>query len=365
MIFRLALCAGLLCSTAAAVQTDSATDAIEKLQAANQSLDAADGAQNPVQTLTSAIHAYEAGLDMMGDGVRVAAAREAQLNKMLALHEAEIARLLMALQVAGASPSAITVMHPAGPVGAVRAQMMMAEMKPALTIRAAELRVALEERKALQATQTQAVEVLQDALAKTEQARTALSAAVATRTDLPQRFEEDPVRTAILISSVETMEGFTGGLSQISAQPIASFAADVSGRKGMLDLPVQGTVQDRSGAGVIVATRPRALVTSPTAATIRYRGPLLDMGNVMILEPQPDLLLVFAGLQDVFGRIGNVIPAGTPIGFMGGNAPEIGTILSLSGDGTGAQQSEALYMEIRESGRPVDPATWFRTDKDG
>ncbi|MEZ5674302.1 MAG: hypothetical protein R3D81_03325 [Thalassovita sp.] len=34
--------------------------------------------------------------------------------------------------------------------------------------------------------------------------------------------------------------------------------------------------------GVVLATRPRALVTTPTAATIRYLGPLLDYGNVMI-----------------------------------------------------------------------------------
>ena len=38
--------------------------------------------------------------------------------------------------------------------------------------------------------------------------------------------------------------------------------------------------------GIILATRPGALVNAPTAATIRYVGPLLDYGNVMILEPQ-------------------------------------------------------------------------------
>lgn len=365
MILRLAICVGLICGTAAAVQTDPATAAIEQLQAANASLIAAETAQDPINALTRTIHAYEAGLDAIGDGLQSAATREAQLSQTLVLREAEIARFLMALQAAQNAPPVIAVMHPAGPVGAARAQIMMAEMKPALQEQAAELRTALDELQSLQSARSQATGVLQDALAGAEQARLALGAAVETRTDLSQRFQEDPVRTAILISSVETLDGFTSELSQISAQPMRPSTGDVSGRKGALDLPVQGTVQDQTDAGITVATRPRALVTSPSSATIRYRGPLLDMGNVMILEPQQDLLLVLSGMEDVFGRTGDVIPAGTPVGFMGGNAPEIGTILSLSGDGTGAPQSETLYMEIRESGRPVDPETWFRTDKDG
>ncbi|MDU9002961.1 murein hydrolase activator EnvC family protein [Sedimentitalea todarodis] len=365
MILRLALCAGVICGAVGAAQTDPATAAIEQLETAHQSLRAAEASPDPVQALTRTIHAYEAGLDAMGDGLRIAAAREAQLNQALALRETEIARFLMVLQAAEAAPPAVALMHPAGPDGAARAQIMMAEMKPALQQQAEELRIALDEVRILQAAQAQAATVLQKALPGAEQARSALSDAIAARTELPTRFREDPVRTAILISSVETLDEFTSGLSQISAQPIALSTGDVSDRKGALDLPVQGNVQGPSGAGITVTTRPRALVTSPTAATIRYRGPLLDMGNVVILEPQPDLLLLFAGLEDAFGRIGDVIPAGTPVGFMGGNTPEIGTILSLSGDGTGAHQSEALYMEVREGGRPVDPATWFRTDKDG
>ncbi len=85
----------------------------------------------------------------------------------------------------------------------------------------------------------------------------------------------------------------------------------------------------------------------------------------MILEPQPETLFILSGLSEVYGEAGQVIPAGTPVGLMGGAVPEIGAILSLSGDGTGAERSETLYIEVREGGSPVDPETWFRTDKDG
>ena len=85
----------------------------------------------------------------------------------------------------------------------------------------------------------------------------------------------------------------------------------------------------------------------------------------MILEPVPGVLFVLSGLQDVYGEAGQVIPAGAPVGLMGGSAPESGAILSISSDGTGGGRSESLYIEVREGGSPVDPETWFRTDKDG
>ena len=85
----------------------------------------------------------------------------------------------------------------------------------------------------------------------------------------------------------------------------------------------------------------------------------------MILEPQPGLLFVLAGMAQVFGAPGQVLPEGSPIGLMGGNDPEIDAILSQSSDGSGHGRTETLYMEVREGKSPVDPETWFRTNKDG
>ncbi len=113
-----------------------------------------------------------------------------------------------------------------------------------------------------------------------------------------------------------------------------------------------------------MVTRPHAMVSTPAAATIRYRGPLLDYDNVIILEPEAGLLLVFAGLQQVYGEIGEVLPGGNPVGIMGGPALDAGAILSQTEDDITAQQSETLYIEVRESNTPVDPELWFKTDKD-
>jgi septal ring factor EnvC (AmiA/AmiB activator) len=115
--------------------------------------------------------------------------------------------------------------------------------------------------------------------------------------------------------------------------------------------------------GLVIATPPRALVTSPWPATIRYRGPLLDYGNVIILEPASGYLLVLAGLDEVYGEIGEVLEAGAPVGLMGGAAPAAEELLSQAPGGAGGELSETLYMELRKNNEPVDPEPWFPPDE--
>ncbi len=377
MTLRASLVVFMLWTGMAFAQPDSgaaARAASEQLQAATALLDGAESARDRVRALTETVRAYEAGLAAMREGLRRAATREAQLSRQLQAREDEIARLLGVLQTIEAAPPPVLLLHPSGPQGSARAAMMLAEVTPGLTARAGALKRDLDEMRILRQLRQAAAETLERGLAGVQQARAGLSKAIADRTDLPRRFTEDPVRTAILVSSTDTLDAFADGLSDIASGDISDTSADISMLKGQLPLPVSGIVLHRSGeadaagikrSGIILATRPRALVTSPTAATIRYRGPLLDLGNVMILEPQPGTLFVLSGLAEVYGNAGQVIPGGSPIGLMGGAAPQSGAILSLNSDGTGSERSETLYIEVREGGRPVDPETWFQTDKDG
>ncbi|WP_425044507.1 murein hydrolase activator EnvC family protein [Primorskyibacter sp. S87] len=352
----------------------AARAAAKQLEAASVSLGEANSARDRVKALTGTVRAYEAGLAAMRDGLRRVATREGQLSARLRAQEEEVARLIGILQVIETSPPPVLLLHPSGPVGAARSGMMLAEVTPALAQQADRLRHDLEEVQTLRLLQQNAAKTLESGLVGAQQARAELSKAVADRTDLPSRFTEDPVRTAILLSSTETLEGFASGLSEVAEGEIEETSANILALKGTLGLPVQGLVLRRAGEadaagvdrpGILVAARPRALVTTPTSATIRYRGPLLDLGNVVILEPQPGTLFVLAGLQEVFGETGQVVPEGSPVGLMGGAAPQSGTFLSLSSDGTGTDRSETLYIEVREGGSPVDPEQWFQTDKDG
>ncbi|TKZ22251.1 peptidase M23 [Shimia litoralis] len=354
---------------------DSARAAAQQLEQASLSLQSARKSRDRVAALTQTVQAYEAGLMAMREGLRRAAIREAQIGRELKAQEAEISRLLGVLQSMGSGPPPVMLLHPSGPTGTARSGMILADITPALEARANKLRVDLEEIVILRDLQQGAADDLQAGLRGVQDARTELSKAISDRSDLPQRFADDPVKTALLIATTETLEGFASGLSEIQEDGVQPMdLPDISARKGSLALPVQAQVLRYAGEadaagirrpGLVLAARPNALVVSPTAATIRYRGPLLDYGNVMILEPQTGLLFVLAGMETVFGDAGQVIPEGTPVGLMGGEDPKIGAILSQSGDGSGNGRSETLYIEVRQDKNSVDPNIWFRTDKDG
>src|SRR6056297_11784 len=344
------------------------------LDVAAEALAAAEGARNRVKALTGVIRAYEEGLEAMRAGVRRAALREQALAVELRSREDEIAQLLGALQTMGHAPVPVLMLHPSGPVGTARAGMMLSEVAPALDARAAELRAKVHDIAVLRALQQSATSTLEDGLRGVQEARVRMSKAIAARTDLPRRFTEDPVRTALLIASTETLKGFASGLSDIAVDEASGSLPEIGPRKGSLPLPVEGVVLHRAGEadaagitrpGIVVATRARALVTTPVPATLRYRGPLLDYGNVIILEPQAGLLIVFAGLDTVYGRTGEVLPGGSPVGLMGG-AGDGSDLLEAASDGRGgAGRGQTLYIEVRQDNSPVDPLTWFATDKEG
>ena len=356
-----------------------AREALRDLVAASIKLDQSDGARDRVKALTETILAFESGLTATRDGLRRAAVREEQLSRKLEARDSETAAFIGVLQSLGAGPSPTIFLHPQGPTGTARAGMLLSEMTPVLNARAAQLRQEVEEVQMLRLLQQEAADQLQLGLSEAQSARVALSTAIAERTDLPRRFTEDPVRTAILISSSETLEGFASGLSQVTESETEIDLPTLGDRIGSLQLPVKGLLlrgmneADAAGIarpGIILATRPGALVHAPTAATIRYVGPLLDYGNVMILEPQTDILFVFAGLNITYGEMGQVITEGTPLGLMGGlkitaSADNTDTGLSTVGDGAGNGRSETLYIEVRQQNVPQDPVSWFRTDKDG
>jgi septal ring factor EnvC (AmiA/AmiB activator) len=356
-----------------------ARDALRDLVAASIKLDQSDGARDRVKALTETILAFESGLTATRDGLRRAAVREEQLSRKLEARDSETAAFIGVLQSLGAGQSPTIFLHPQGPTGTARAGMLLSEMPPVLNVHAAQLRQEVEEVQMLRLLQQEVADQLQLGLSEVQSARVALSTAIAERTDLPHQFIEDPVRTAILISSSETLEGFASGLSQVTENETEIDLPPLDDRIGSLQLPVKGLLlrrmneADAAGIarpGIILATRPGALVHAPTAATIRYVGPLLDYGNIMILEPQTDILFDFAGLNITYGKSGQIITEGTPLGLMGGlkitaSADNINTGLSTVGDGAGNGRLETLYIEVRQQNVPQDPVSWFRTDKDG
>lgn len=369
----LAAAVALLTGTALA-ETDagaSARAAIEALQAAGDALAQAEGARDRVAALTETVRAYEAGLAALREGLRHATIRERAIEGAFAAESDRLSRLLGVLQTIEAAPETNLLLHPGGPLGTVRSGMIVAQVTPALAAEAADLKNQLQEIATLRSLQEAAVGTLEEGLKGVQRARTELSKAIANRTDLPNRLVTDPVAMENLLNSADTLESFAGGLLSAAlvdgSVPVET--ADFSRAKGALDMPVLGRVIRRAGeadaAGVrrpgwVVATRPLTLVTTPWPATIRYLGPLLDYGEVAVLEPGEGYFLVLAGLGRLFGEVGEVLPKGAPIGLMGGAAvaPDQAFLMSTA-EGGGAEATETLYIELRRNGEPLDPAEWF------
>lgn len=347
--------------------------AAEALDQAAEALEAADGARDRVQALTETIRAFEQGLSGLRAGLRAVVGREQVIRATFDAESARLAQLLAVLQSIEAAPTPLLLLHPQGPLGTARSGMMVADVAPALEAEVRVLRAQLEEIAALRSIQDEAAAHLEAGLRGAQDARSALNQAIAERTDLPLRFAADEAALRRLLDGAETLAAFARGLNGIVTDGTLPALPDFDRVKGQLALPVTGTrlrrfnETDAAGIrrpGMILATRPRALVTAPWPATLRYRGPLLDYGNVVILEPGANHLMIFAGLGEVYGEIGEILPAGAPVGLMGGDLPDVQAILSEAADRSGITLSETLYIEIREGGEPVDPDAWFTQDKD-
>ncbi|THD85693.1 peptidase M23 [Aliigemmobacter aestuarii] len=345
---------------------DIAAEAARELEQAVADLDSATAAKDRIAALTRTIGAYERGLAAMREGLRQARVRETALQLQFDAKRARVAQLLGVLSRIESDPAPLLLLHPSGPLGTARSGMMLSEVTPALQAEADALRVELEEMRDLRAVQVAAGQTLERGLSAAQQARSALSQAMSDRTELPRRFTEDPETLRGLLESADTLDAFSQGLALNLADDGGT--GSFLGAKGAIPLPVLGTVirraneTDASGVarpGIVLATRPRALVTSPNGATIRYVGPLLDYGNVIVLEPGDGYLLIVAGLETVYGSVGEVIAAGAPIGLMGGGEPGAAEFLVSMQEGGGGQDTETLYLELRLGAEPVDPSEWF------
>lgn len=330
---------------------------MERLTAAQTQLTTAKTRRDRVQALTETVQSFEDGLAALRDGLRQVAASETALLAEITENRAALEKILATLQRIGRTPIPVVLDHPDGALSAARAGGIVADLTPALQTQVTDLRRQLAALTQLRDLRETAAQTLHDGLQEAQTARAALGQAISERTDLPQRFEQDPLQVALLQASTETLDAFATGLAGTLPSNQTEFVAS-----GILDLPADGEVLPDDGqgrSGVWIATAPQALVKTPVAATLLYQGPLLDDGHVVILEPAADVLFIIAGMDQTFGTAGQILPAGTPIGLMGGDLMENDGKVSQNNAFEGGQHKQSLYLEVREGQSPTNPDAWF------
>jgi septal ring factor EnvC (AmiA/AmiB activator) len=167
---------------------------------------------------------------------------------------------------------------------------------------------------------------------------------------------EAEARARALAARAGSVDELVSGLESANRTPPLgprfALAAPVQGelvrRFGQAAQGAPGGAPGR-GSGLTWRTGPAAEVLAPADARVDYVGPLKGYGLVVILSPSEPYHLVLAGLDRAAAGAGRTVASGEPIGRMAGSSgppPE-------------------LYLEVREAGRPVDPARWLAAPRKG
>lgn len=354
---------------------DAANDIAAGARAAALALlDAIDGlagaerARDRVAALTETIRAHEEGLSALRAGLRSAALREAAIRRNLDSQAGDLTRVLGAMMAVERIEPPALMLHPDGPLATARAGMMLADLAPAMQAEAEAIGSLLDELQSLRRLQETAEDTITAGLESLQEARIALSQAIADRRELPPRLADDEARMLNLLGAAQTLEEMARGIERLPGALEVAQPGFESAR-GSLPLPVRGALLRRAGEtdaagitrpGLLLATEPGALVSAPWPGTVRYSGPLLDYVNVILIEPAEGYLLVLAGLGSVYVELGEVVSPDTALGLMPDTAVGDDEFLpQRPGSAVLAGRGETLYLEIREDGTAIDPEPWF------
>ena len=358
LLLAVALC---IPSTAPAGEIDQIAHARRLLADASTELRAARSDESRLAALGHAVTAHEAALSALRTGLRAMATTERGMTGEIDTETGKLRSLLGALLSLSRAPTSTLLAARGGPLEATRAAMLMAGVTPELDRRV----TALEQR----------LHALQDLRKRQEEARTEVRNALAnlqelrakTTETLGQRDRSGQVDGSELRLQANVAAARVRDLDDLAA---ALHGADIKSDISLsfAPLPVAGQVSAKFGApdpwgrpghGWSIVAPDFAQVTAPWDATVRYAGPLIDYGQVVVLEPEAGYLVVIAGLGHIDRSAGEVVLAGEKLGDMGGQPPTSDEFLLDQTVEGGQIRQETLYLEIRRSGEPLDPADWF------
>jgi len=105
--------------------------------------------------------------------------------------------------------------------------------------------------------------------------------------------------------------------------------------------------------GISIATRPNAIVSSPSDGWVSYAGPFRTYGQLLILNAGGGYYILLAGMDRISVSLGQFVLAGEPVATMGD--PQKDT----SGQPSSDKRVPTLYIEFRKDGTPIDPQPWW------
>lgn len=339
-------------SAARADAPEIAREAARLLGEAQAALSAAQDAPDRRLALARAIRAYETGLVAANAGLAALGAERDAAAGRLAGHGQMLADIHSALRQIEAVPPTLRMEQDGGAVAAARAAMLLGHLQPQIRDKAAELEAELDQIATMSALQTAFVDDIRVASAEVAAARSLLGG--------PQ----------------EGDDGISAALGR-TARDLASLARSLDGQDsarfnptpdGDWVWPVAGAIrrdfgeEDAAGIarpGLVLSAGDGTLVSAPAAGTVRFTGPFLEHGEVVILAPGGDRLLVLAGLARALVSPGELVEKGAALGLMPGGDTNDEDFLIAQMAGDHAFLNQSLYVEFRKSGIAENPVALF------
>lgn len=346
--------------------SDRATVARDLLLEAERALlRAANGADRGA-ALAKAVEANEAALSAIRASLRHLAAESGRLADEMADERKRLAGFLTALQTISRTPTSAMVLHPEGAASAARAALLLGDLAPRIEAEARALARRMEGLRKLR---------LRQEIARAE-ARGTLAALQALRVESARSLKGGQrvgARDALRRQAAEAAQRARDieALANLQDVGLGALApGDFEARRGRLLAPVEGDIVGlfggvdpwgRTGTGITFRAPAYSEVIAPADGTIRFAGELVDYGKVVILEPADGWLFVFAGLGRTSRRVGETVLTGDRLGDLGGPLPSSEEFLLEARGQVPQIRTNDLYLELRRSGEPLDPAPWFGT----
>nr|WP_082473229.1 peptidoglycan DD-metalloendopeptidase family protein [Methylobacterium sp. Leaf85] len=343
---------------------------------------------------TRQAQATEDRMSRLEERLKTLTASESGIRRSLEARRGVIAEILAALQRMGRRPPPAVLVQPEDVLAVIRTSMLLGAVVPELRGEAETLAADLTEmvrlkgliaadREGLQndltgwareqqrlnalitARRTRLAEVESGLV--TERARTAeLGVQAKSLKELLDRMENEvasarraaeEARAAETKEARATQERFAAAGTRDPAR-LAPKIRFVDTR-GEVPKPVSGATlrgfnqPDGNGGttrGISLATRPKAVVSSPSDGWVSFAGQFRSYGRLLIINAGDGYYLLLAGMDQISVEVGQFVLAGEPVAAMGEGG---------QGTAPGDRDGPVLYVEFRKDGGSIDPEPWW------
>jgi septal ring factor EnvC (AmiA/AmiB activator) len=317
--------------------------------------------QAQLSVLRAAQAGGERGVSVKRLQLAALTAQARDLDSRLGGDQAQLARLLGALELFRREPPPALFVKPTDIRDAVRAAILIRAITPELEARAQALKTqaaALNEvRRRIEASSADIRLGEHDLAARGAEIESLIARQSALQAKADEEAETAREDIDVLYARARALRDLAAGVIAApspagAAQPPDPERAGLFGAAERFTPPLPGAPIRRFGErepgghgrseGWTWRAGPGAAVASPAPAVVEYAGPLKGWGLVLILRLGGGYHLVIAGLDSALTSPGRWVSAGQPVGRM-----------------TGGEEGSDLYLEIRKNGAPVDPARWL------